>query len=74
MSEISWLMALLAILGTILNLKRRWEGFLLWIVSNSFWFIHNMQIGEYQQASLSCLYTFLAVAGIREWLVNRSDL
>ena len=58
---------IIALGGVILNVKRKWQGFLLCLVSNGWWFWHNITIGEYCQAVLFAVFWLLSLYGIYKW-------
>lgn len=57
-------MIILAMFGALLNSMGRWEGFLIWIVTNAVFFFHNLLIDEWEQALLFLFYFFIAINGI----------
>ncbi len=63
----TYLIAMLAVVGVVLNIKKRKECFYLWIFTNGFWCWHNARIGELAQAALFALYFWLAIVGAAEW-------
>jgi len=63
----NWIIVAIALAGVVLNVRRRWEGFLLWLISNGWWFQHNLVIGEYHQAVLFGVFWLLSVYGIYSW-------
>lgn len=60
----NWLIVVIALIGIVLNVRRRWQGFLFWLISNGWWFWHNLVIGEYAQAVLFFVFWILSVYGI----------
>jgi len=63
----TWVIAALSVIGTILNIQKDRRGFILWALTNAFWLIHNIAIREYAQAALFTMYFCLAVLGLRAW-------
>lgn len=63
----NWIIAAIAIAGTILNIKKQRSGFVLWTVSNSHWLIHNIKIGEYAQAVIFAVFLALSIYGFFAW-------
>ena len=69
----SWLIVVIALVGIVLNVQRKWQGFLFWLVSNAWWFQHNLVIGEYAQAVLFFVFWILSVYGIYCWKRKESN-
>lgn len=63
----TWLMLLIALYGTVLNIKRKASGFILWAISNVYWSIHNVLINENALAVQFCVYFGLSVWGYWKW-------
>ncbi|NIS54465.1 MAG: nicotinamide mononucleotide transporter [Phycisphaerae bacterium] len=63
----NWFIAAIALMGVYLNTRCKWQGFLLWLISNAWWCCHNVSIGEYAQAMLFGAYWFLSLYGIFNW-------
>lgn len=62
-----WLIAGIALAGLIFNIRHNRFGFLLWIVSNVYWFGHNMVIDEHAQAVLYLIFFCMSVCGFLNW-------
>ena len=60
------IMTVAAIIGATLNANGKRAGFLVWLVTNAYWTIHNARIGEWEQAVLYAVYFGLAVWGWRK--------
>lgn len=67
MAVLTWVVAAMAFAGAILNVRKRPEGFLIWIVTNGAWAVHDFRIGEYAQAALWAAYFALSVWGFLAW-------
>ena len=63
----TWLMVLLGLVGTWLNVEKNPLCFVLWMLSNTYLAIHNLAIREYAQAALFGVYLGFAVMGYRRW-------
>ena len=61
------IITILSLIGVILNVKKRKEGFIFWSISNAFWCGHNFNISEYYQSFLYLVYLGLAIWGLFEW-------
>lgn len=64
---INWVNTLIAIAGTVANVKKLRICFLLWTISNSVFVVYNVVNGHWHQAVLFTLYTGLAVWGLFAW-------
>lgn len=64
---LTWLIVIVAMLGTVLNVKRDRRGFILWIVSNLALAVINARGGEWAQATLWIVYVVMAVWGWVSW-------
>jgi len=65
--NISWLIAMVALYGTYLNVNQDKRGFYYWLVSNSAFCAINFYTGMWAQGTLFGVYTILAMMGIRNW-------
>lgn len=63
---ITWLLVLIALIGTVLNIQIERLGFLLWMISNCGLAIVNARVCQWAQAVLFTVYLGLALWG---WLV-----
>jgi nicotinamide riboside transporter PnuC len=67
----SWIMASIAIFGTILNIsKNRW-CFIVWGISNLGLIILNLITGMYAQAVLFLVQLAMAIVGFVQWSRKR---
>ncbi|MHC4397793.1 MAG: nicotinamide mononucleotide transporter [Planctomycetota bacterium] len=64
---------MIALIGVVLNVRRRWEGFLFWLISNAWWCWHNYKIGEYEQGILFGIFWLLSLYGIYSWKRKESN-
>jgi nicotinamide riboside transporter PnuC len=67
MSILQIIIVIVALLGAWLNARKNVYGFCLWLISNGYWGIHNIIIGEYAQAILYFIFLGIAIYGIYEW-------
>ena len=67
MNDLSWVVAVLSIIGVILNVKKYRISFAVWSVTNGFWAVYDFSIGAYAQAALFAAYLGLALWGLWEW-------
>lgn len=64
---VMWIVVAIALTGAFLNTRSKWQGFLLWLVSNAWWCGYNIVAGEYPQAFLFGVFWILSLYGIFEW-------
>jgi hypothetical protein len=65
--------ALLALFGSYLVSNGNWQGFAIWLVTNSVFALHNYLICEWVQMGLFMAYFIIAINGIRNLLNNNKD-
>lgn len=63
----TFVMVVLAVVGTRLNIAKDPRGFVFWAVSNGYLCYHNAMIGERWQAALFGLYFVWAIEGYLKW-------
>ena len=64
---LTWIVAVISLIATVLNIQKKTICFYMWCGTNSFWAIHNYQIGEYAQSVIFTVYTALAIYGVYQW-------
>lgn len=64
---LTWLLVIIALIGTVLNVQMARLGFLFWIVSNCGLAIVNARRRQWAQASLFTIYLGLAIWGWLSW-------
>jgi len=69
----NWFVVFIALGGVVLNVRKQWQGFLLWLVSNAYWCVYNTARGDYPQAVLYAVFWLLAVYGIYHWRLKETD-
>jgi nicotinamide riboside transporter PnuC len=62
-----WSLAVLSLIGVVLNIKRRRECFYIWVFTNAAWTLVDAWHGIWSQATLQLIYFGLAVWGVIEW-------
>jgi len=62
-----WAVTALAIVGVILNIKKRRACFIIWTFTNGAWCLYDYSIGATAQSALFAVYFVLALWGIYEW-------
>lgn len=66
----SWVLVVIALIGTVLNVRRQRLGFVFWVVSNAGLMVVNAGIGQLAQAVMFGVYLGLAVWGLVAWRTN----
>ena len=62
-----WGVSVLAVVGVVLNIKKRRECFLIWAFTNAAWCAYDWWLGAPAQSALFAVYFILALWGIAEW-------
>lgn len=62
-----WFLALLSIIGVVLNVQKDPRGFLLWMFTNACWAVIDFRKRLYAQSFLFVVYFFLALWGWISW-------
>ena len=62
-----WSVALLSLVGVVLNIRRHRACFLCWLVTNASWSIVDAIHGIYPQALLQLVYVGLSAWGWTKW-------
>ena len=73
MEILGWVGALIAILGTWLNIQKSKYGFICWFVSNLTLVLVNIYFKSYSQAFLFFVYTIFAIVGYIKWNTPKSS-
>ena len=73
LTSLSWftiftaLLTILALIGVVLNIKRKRACFYIWLFTNAAWAVVDFYKGIPAQGILFTIYTALAIWGIIEW-------
>lgn len=67
MELITWLITIIALIGSYLNSNRNKKGFYLWIITNTFWCILDYKTGLKAQSFLYLCYIIIALKGLITW-------
>ena len=62
-----WLITAMSLVGVVLNIYKRQECFMIWIVTNAAWSAYDLAIGAHEQALLFAVYFVLAAWGLIKW-------
>lgn len=73
MDILSWVMASVALAGTILNSRRSKLGFYFWIASNLWMSVTSIVAGLTAQGTLFFIYLILAIYGLIKWTKIESE-
>lgn len=65
--NITYLFVVLSLYGNILIIRKNYNGFLLWIITNLLWAAYDWHKEIYSQSILFLVYTGFAVYGYMEW-------
>lgn len=67
----SWILALVAIIGVVLNIKKKPSGFIFYTISNVGWVYINLKHEIYAQAFLFLVFTGLSIYGWYDWTFSK---
>lgn len=67
MGNLLWVLTGLSIVGTLLNIYKRQECFVLWGITNTIWCLHNFKRADFPQATLFAVYVVFALWGLARW-------
>lgn len=65
--NLMWIVTGLSIIGVILNIYKRKECFIIWIITNVLWCLYDFHIEAHAQSGLFLIYLILAIAGLIKW-------
>ena len=68
-----WIVAAIAVVGVILNVRKKWQCFLCWMFTNAFWFGRNINIGEYAQAVTFAVFFAVSFYGMIAWRICKKE-
>jgi nicotinamide riboside transporter PnuC len=66
-TNLTWAIVPLSLLGGVLNAKAKIQGYYVWIVANLLWVAFDIYIDNYAQAALMLTYTGISAFGIYSW-------
>jgi nicotinamide riboside transporter PnuC len=64
---LTWIISFFALIGVVLNIKKKSVCFVIWFFTNTAWCVIDAIKGIPAQSALFAVYTALAVWGIYEW-------
>lgn len=62
-----WIIATIAVVGVIYNIRKNRLCFALWLFTNGFWFWRNIKTDEYAQAVTFAIFFGVCLYGIFAW-------
>ncbi len=65
--QITYLVALSSMVGTVANSFQKKWCFYIWICTNVFWFIYNAYLSQYAQAMLYLFNFVTCILGLIKW-------
>lgn len=68
MPYVLWTASIMAIVGSILNVKKLGSCFVIWTICNVFWLAYDIANGSYARAALGVVNLATAIWGMFEWL------
>lgn len=63
----SWILAVVSLVGVVLNIHKRRSGFAVWMGTNAAWAVIDWRAGLYAQSALFAVYFVLAIWGYWKW-------
>ena len=67
MFDITWILAVLSLIGNIFNVKKKVICFYIWALGEIFWFSLDFYHGVYGRAFLDSVQFIMCIWGILEW-------
>ena len=64
---IDWVLSIITLIGTILNVKKKKEGFIFWIIANIGWIYYTLEYELYSQISIWVSFTAASIYGYITW-------
>jgi len=69
----TWSLMIAALVGVILNIKKKRSCFFVWAITNFSWMVVDFYEKIYAQSALFATYFLLAIWGIYEWKGENHD-
>ena len=67
MNNLNWIIFALAIVGVVLNIRKKRACFLFWLVTNGYWAVYNYAAGELAEAATFAVFWVLSIYGFKSW-------
>lgn len=68
---ITYLFAIINVVGTVLNIKMSYWSFVLWTICNVFWLVYDVVTFQYARTITDIVNLATSVWGMIEWSKNR---
>lgn len=72
MQYVNGLMLIIALVGVVLNVKKYWQGFLLWFGTNGYWAWYFWRLKETEVALQFAVFAGLCIYGMVAWRGGRA--
>jgi nicotinamide riboside transporter PnuC len=69
----TWLVFTLSIIGVLLNIAKKKQGFLFWAVANVLWAVIDFSHGLALQGILFIIYTIFSIYGYMKWKADEEE-
>lgn len=70
----TWIITIISMVGTILNVKKMICCFYVWTIANIMWLLYDMSTGMISRALLDVTQLIFGIWGIYEWKSMESGL
>jgi nicotinamide riboside transporter PnuC len=71
MEILGWILALISIIGVVLNIRKKASGFIFYTIANVGWVVVNLHYEIYAQAFLFLVFTGLSIYGWWNWTFKK---
>ena len=72
MQYINAAMLVIALVGVVLNVRKQWQGFLLWFGTNGYWAWYFWRLNEMAAALQFAAFAGLCIYGMYAWQVRKA--
>ncbi len=74
MTDITWFLTAISLIGTVLNIRKNILCFYIWLIGDILWCALDFHNGTYGRSLLDFVQVILAVCGIISWKkVNQKE-
>lgn len=70
-TTLSWTGSILSMIGALINIKKRWECWIIWTIANIFLITVAYHDNRYGLILMWLVYTALNVYGFYEWKIKK---
>jgi len=71
---LQWCIVGVTLVATVANIKKMWWGFALYMLTNAYWALYNLTIGQTRQAVLFGVFFALAAWGVWSWVKEKRSV